>query len=141
MSGKPDLVSPSSNQELPPQSSPTNGKENKTRRPGPDHGPVISETINCLNQIAGTSYRPTTKATVKHIRARLAEGFTIDDLILVVKHKWSDWRDDSKMLQYFRPETLFGSKFESYLEVAKRNDNGTQATEDPGWRKRTFINV
>ena len=109
----------------------------------PDLGPVISKTIDHLNQLAGTSYRPTAKATIKLVHARLADGFSLDNFITVLKFKWDDWRDDPKMQRYFRPETLFGSKFEGYLQTAKRNGNGTSPMseeEEREWRKRTFVN-
>ncbi len=114
-SGKPDPFMP--------QSSSTNGEEG---RPGNSNfDSMISEVINHLNQLAGTSYRPTTKATMGHVRARIAEGFTLENLMMVVGHNWEDWKDNPKMVKYFRPETLFGTKFESYLQNAKRNGNGT----------------
>ena len=71
--------------------------------------------IDSLNQMAGTNYKHTSKATQRHIKARLNEGFTIEDFMIVIKKKGMDWLKDNKMKQYLRPETLFGTKFESYL--------------------------
>jgi hypothetical protein len=47
----------------------------------------------------------------------LAEGFTIDDFKTVIDKKCAEWLGDSKMEPYLRPETLFGTKFESYLNA------------------------
>ena len=80
-----------------------------------------------LNEKAGTAYRATSKATQSHIRARLAEGFAVDDFFTVIDKKCAEWKGDEKMEKYLRPETLFGSKFESYLNapiVPKRGASG-----------------
>lgn len=85
-----------------------------------------------LNEKAGTAYRATSKATQSHIRARLAEGFTIEDFYSVIDKKCAEWKGDAKMEKYLRPETLFGSKFENYLNapaVQKRGASGIPVTQ------------
>lgn len=77
----------------------------------------IREIIDCLNSKAGTRYRDATKKTQQLISARLNEGFTVDDFKAVIDSKVKDWLHDEKMSKYLRPETLFGSKFESYLNT------------------------
>ena len=77
------------------------------------------EIVNYLNEVCGTKYRHTTKATQRHINARLNEGFTLDQFKQVIDIKASQWLDDPKMSIYLRPETLFGTKFESYLNEPK----------------------
>ena len=74
----------------------------------------ITEIIAYLNMTAGTNYRASSKATQRHIGARLNEGFVLDDFKRVISKKYDEWKD-SKMAAYLRPETLFGNKFESYL--------------------------
>lgn len=80
----------------------------------PDHAPY-QEILNYFNQQAGTSYRASSKATQHLINARTNEGFTVDDFKKVIDIKVANWKDDPKMSQYLRPATLFGTKFESYL--------------------------
>lgn len=64
-------------------------------------------------------FSKTTKKTVEVINARLREKYTVDDICLVIEHKITQWKGDTKMEQYLRPETLFGTgKFESYLVAA-----------------------
>lgn len=75
------------------------------------------EVINHLNQRAGTHYKATTANTRKLIKARLKEGFTVDEIKLVIDKKCADWLRNPAMVEYLRPETLFGSKFESYLNA------------------------
>lgn len=79
----------------------------------------IAEIVQILNEAAGTKYRASTQATRRHIKARWREGFRIDDFRAVIEHKVSEWGSDPKMRQYLRPETLFGSKFEGYLQAAR----------------------
>ena len=47
------------------------------------------------------------------------EGFTLDDFKTVIKAKNFEWCNNPDMEQYIRPQTIFGTKFESYLQAAK----------------------
>lgn len=76
----------------------------------------VKEIIEYLNNKIGTSYKSDTKATQKHINARLKEGYTVDDFKKVVDRKTEEWQN-TDMSKYLRPDTLFGAKFESYLNV------------------------
>lgn len=78
------------------------------------------EIIGHLNQRAGTHYKATTANTRKLIKARLKEGFTVDEIKLVIDKKCAEWLNNRDMAQYLRPETLFGNKFESYLNAQPR---------------------
>lgn len=86
----------------------------------------VRRICEMLNAKAGTNYRPGTAATQKHINARLAEGFTVNDFQTVIDKKCAEWLG-TDMEKYLRPETLFGSKFESYLNApatrAKKSSN------------------
>ena len=73
-----------------------------------------SEIIDYLNAKAGTSFRGTSKDTRKHIKARFDEGYTLDDFKAVIDHKAKEWKG-TEMAGYLRPCTLFGTKFEAYL--------------------------
>ncbi len=91
----------------------------------------IKMIVDYLNEKAGTRYRASTESTARHIRARLNEGFTRDDFILVIEKKCLEWLG-TDMSKYLRPETLFGSKFESYLNQrsgARRGANGVVLDE------------
>lgn len=73
------------------------------------------EIVQYLNQKTGKNFKSTSKATQRHIKARFTDGFVLDDFKQVIDKKCSDWLRDQKMKEYLRPETLFGTKFESYL--------------------------
>lgn len=74
-----------------------------------------AEIVTALNEAAGTSYRPTSKKTRQLIHARWAEGFRLPDFEAVIATMAAAWLGDPKMSAYLRPETLFGPKFEGYL--------------------------
>lgn len=80
----------------------------------PDHAPY-QEILDYLNSKVGTSYRASNKATQRLIKARSNEGFEVEDFKKVIDIKAAAWKGDPKMSQYLRPTTLFGTKFESYL--------------------------
>lgn len=80
----------------------------------PDHTPY-QEILDYLNSKAGTSYRASSKATQRFIKARLNENYTVDDFKRVIDIKVANWKSDPKMCKYLRPQTLFSNKFESYL--------------------------
>ena len=77
---------------------------------------IYSSVIDYLNQKASTKYKATTAKTKSVIHARVAEGFTLDDFKTVIDKKCAEWigTDYEKFL---RPETLFGTKFEGYLNA------------------------
>lgn len=70
--------------------------------------------VSYLNEKAGTKYRANTESTRRHIVARLNDSFTVDDFKVVIDKKCAEWKG-SDYEKFLRPETLFGSKFESYL--------------------------
>lgn len=86
--------------------------------------------ISYLNEKTGKAYKATTAKTKSLINARVAEGFTVDDFKVVIDKKCTDWLGDEKMEQYLRPETLFGTKFEGYLN-AKRSRTKTSSVVLP----------
>jgi uncharacterized phage protein (TIGR02220 family) len=83
---------------------------------------IIKKVIDNLNSVCGTKYKPATKATVRHITARIKEGFELEEFYHVISFKNDQWGSDAKMMEFLRPETLFGTKFESYLNAALRVD-------------------
>lgn len=87
--------------------------------------------VEYLNQKAGTRYRASTPKTKKAIHARLAEGFTVDDFKTVIDKKCAEWIG-TEWEKFLRPETLFGTKFESYLNAknGKGGKNGTGEKSD-----------
>lgn len=101
-----------------------NQKESNTES-NPVSNTDIYNIVEYLNQKAEKNYKPTTKATQNHIKARMKEGFTVNDFKAVIDKKVKEWKG-TKMDAYLRPETLFGTKFEGYLNAGSVNDAGNQ---------------
>lgn len=79
----------------------------------------VNEIVSYLNELAMTSYRPTTPKTQAMIRSRMNEGFTVEDFKKVIAFKVMKWQN-TDFAPYLRPDTLFGTKFEGYLNEAER---------------------
>lgn len=77
---------------------------------------IYINIIARLNEKSGMNYKHSSKATQSHINARLAEGYTVEDFYTVIDKKCAEWRG-TDFEKYLRPSTLFGSKFENYLNA------------------------
>jgi len=75
----------------------------------------FQEIIDYLNLKTGKNFKASSRHARKHIKARHAEGHTLEDFKRVIDNKCSQWLSNPEMAAYLRPETLFGTKFESYL--------------------------
>ena len=80
---------------------------------------IYSLVIDYLNKKASTNYRSTTKNTQSFINARVSEGYTIEDFKKVIDSKSKEWLN-TDFEKYLRPTTLFGTKFENYLNEANK---------------------
>ena len=79
-----------------------------------------TEVIEYLNIKTASSYRATTEANIKPIRARLNDGFSVEDCKKVIDTKSGQWLNNPDMVKYLRPATLFSpSKFEGYLNECR----------------------
>ena len=92
------------------------------------YSPVIKEVIEYLNQVSGKNYKTDTTKSVSCIKARINEGFTLDDFKKVIDIKCGQWMQNEKMKAYIRPETLFGNKFEGYLNEGGDDDRSGGTT-------------
>lgn len=91
---------------------------------------IYKDVIDFLNTKTGSKYKHNTDSTQRYIKARINEGFTIDDFKTVISKKTDDWKSDPKMSPYLRPETLFGTKFEGYLNEGG-STSGTSSSLNP----------
>ena len=92
---------------------------------------IYKYIVEYLNEKANKNFKPTTKKTQSLINARIKEGFTLDDFKKVIDTKCSQWLG-TEMEKYLRPETLFGTKFEGYLNEGPKGDK--PPTPD-NWRR------
>ena len=106
--------------------------EPKKKEENKELNEITKQVIEYLNSKAGTKYRPGTEVTKTLIHARMADGFTIEDFETVIDNKCAEWLKDDKMSKFLRPQTLFGTKFEAYLNEKQRSNTPTYTGLAPG---------
>ena len=88
---------------------------------------AYSEIIKHLNDKTGKNFKPSTAKTKELIKARWNDGQRLDDFKKVIDTKTKEWSKDPKMSKYLRPETLFGTKFESYRNEETKKPKSKQS--------------
>jgi len=84
------------------------------------------QVLTHLNQVTNSRYQVST-TSLQNIRARIGEGFTVSELVLVVDYCNAKWGNDLNMSDYLRPQTLFQpSKFPGYLKSANSWDKANR---------------
>lgn len=86
--------------------------------------------IAYLNQVANKRYKFVDK-TKRLLLARLKEGYTLEDFKQVIDIKTAEWKDSPEFSKYLRPETLFGSKFDGYLNQKPKTIKGKSEDNFP----------
>ncbi|MEG1256997.1 conserved phage C-terminal domain-containing protein [Clostridium sp.] len=76
------------------------------------------EIIDYLNLQTGKKFKSDTKVTLSLIKAKFQDGFTVEDFRTVIDNMKIRWTG-TKFQEYLAPTTLFGSKFETYLNQGK----------------------
>lgn len=112
--------------------------------PQPDGDVLITDqakqVLTHLNQVTSSRYQVST-TSLQNIRARIGEGFTVEELSLVVDYCNAKWSDDLTMASYLRPQTLFQpTKFPGYLKSANSWANaGRPARVNGKWEREDGI--
>ena len=118
-------TSPTPNQQLTPNNNYNNDNNYKNdNNYNKEHCAAI---VDYLNQETDKDYRPSTKKTQDLIKARTNEGFILEDFKEVIARKAKQWKG-TEMDKFLRPDTLFSSKFEGYLN--EKDQENTSAEED-----------
>ena len=105
-------------------------QKQKTETKNTEKKKICLAVIAHLNEVTGTKYRAETKKTQSLIEARLNEGFVLDDFIQVIDKKHRAWTG-TEFAQYLRPSTLFGEKFESYLNAPELPEKQPKKQDAP----------
>ncbi len=100
-----------------------------TSKEGEQTNATCQEIIDYLNEKAQTRYRATTAKTRALIHARLSEGFVVGDFKTVIDKKCAEWQG-TEWEKFLRPETLFGTKFEGYLNARQTVQKSTNKNAD-----------
>lgn len=119
------LASESSDSQATPSSDVAVSEEDKEE----DKKKDVKYIVEYLNEKTGKSFKANTQATQKHIKARFAEGFTVEDFKKVIDNQVARWKG-TEWEQYLRPSTLFGTKFENYLNSGVKTNGKTTADPD-----------
>ena len=92
---------------------------------------LINNIIAYMNEVLGTRYTNKNSLTQRMINARIENGFKFEDFKSVIDYKYKEW-SNTKMKVYLRPETLFGTKFEGYLNSIpfEKEDKGIKYVEE-----------
>lgn len=128
--GNGNLLSTYSTKDLTKQST-NNTKSNIPAKAEP-HIP-FEEIVSYLNEKTNSNYKHTTKVTQNLIKARVNDGFELNDFKQVIEVKANQWLNDKEMSKYLRPQTLFGTKFESYLNEQTKGNNDIDKEPDMEW--------
>jgi len=83
-----------------------------------------------LNQVANKRYKFVDK-TKRLLLARFKEGYTLEDFKQVIDIKTAEWKDSPEFSKYLRPETLFRSKFDGYLNQKPKTIRGKSEDNFP----------
>ena len=75
---------------------------------------ICKEVISYLNLKAKKNFKVDTASHQKFIKARLKEGFVLEDFKKVVDIMVAKWKG-TEYEQYLQPQTLFGNKMDNYL--------------------------
>ncbi len=100
---------------------------NKERIYSREDKELIKKIINCLNDKTKKNFRSNNIKTQKLIKARLNEGYVFEDFEKVIDIKTNEWLK-TEYNKFLRPETLFGGKFEGYLNES--NVKGVETEND-----------
>ena len=85
---------------------------------------IAENVIDYLNEKTNRNFKKN-NTNFKLIIARLKDGYNIEDLKWVIDKKTNDWLGTS-MQEYLRPITLFGNKFENYINL--KNDKPSKTS-------------
>lgn len=106
---------------------------------------VERSLIDYLNQLTGRNYRPAA-SNIRLLRARLAEGYTAQEIADVIARKCAEWIDDPKMAQYLRPATLFNAeKFNTYvgqldMPLPAKSSGSNHENRHSGFDEKNYTN-
>jgi len=91
-------------------------------------GEVMEYFNNVLERCGKRGYKKDGKTSVSYIKKRLNEGYLVDELKDVIDVK-SDWLNHEVYHKYFRPQTIFNEKFESYLNESNQPTKQTKSEQ------------
>ena len=92
---------------------------------------LVAEIISYLNEKTGKNFKSGVAKNRDLIKARLKEGYSVEDFKKVIDIKVAEWLNDENMSKFLRPETLFSNKFEGYLNQKPKQEVKKRIKKDP----------
>ncbi len=101
-----NVVSPRNN-----EINPCNNQQSKVKE---SNSYLYKAIVEHLNEKCGTHYRCDSTDTMQLIDEKIAIGYSLEDFFKVIDQKSSEWLN-TEWQNFLTPSTLFGKKFEKYL--------------------------
>ena len=95
---------------------------------------IASTAIDRLNHLTGSSYQPTSKATVKLAKALAKAKHTPDQVLRVINAKHAEWWGTDYQIRVCPATLLAASNFEKYIEAIEcgaPKPNGSNGANRP----------
>jgi uncharacterized phage protein (TIGR02220 family) len=102
-----------------------NSNKVQEKKPIENNKEIIRNVIEFLNSKTNKNFTTKSSKTISCINSRIKEGFIENDFIKVIEIKTEKWLGTS-MEEYLRPITLFGNKFDSYLNETNKINKGNE---------------
>ena len=87
------------------------------------------EALAVFNSVTGQDVRDMPGDAWCGLRRVCDAGRTIDDVKAVIEKKNAEWKDDKRMARFVRPSTLFGDKFDEYLNQKDEGGSSAETSE------------
>lgn len=104
----------------------------------------FKEIIDYLNEKTNKGFKSSAASNQKLIKARWNEGYRVDDFKKVVDNMTTNWKGQTfsngvPAENFLQPSTLFGSKFDKYLnQVPYSNSNSMGVNDDYDYRMEIY---
>lgn len=100
----------------------------------------IKQVIDYLNEKTDKRFSYKSAICKNHISARYDEGHTnIEEYKKVIDIKCLEWKNNATMEIYLRPQTLFGTKFEVYLNQKQASNYRYSASQPKAYSQKNSM--
>ena len=108
-------------------------RKSKAEMARDDREAKVTEVLDHLNEVTGSSYSTMRNDNRMNIRARLREGYTVEQCKAVIDKKARKWLG-TQFADNLNPSTLFDKrKFDIYLQQPDANKTRRRSEDDEAW--------
>lgn len=109
-------------------------KKEKERAELKERLDFIAEVLRIYNEETNSDILQLDDFTRHNIDQIRMNGRTLDDVRLVTRHRFAEWKDNPAMNTWIAPKTFYGKKFEDYLSAARRDEQKRASRSERGER-------